>query len=253
MDFTVDLYTSLLTTLKVNRYTFLTVKDFNLHKSNPKLVVLRHDVDKSPQNSLIFACIQNQKGVTATYYFRSKQTSFNKQIILEIASLGHEVGYHYETLDTCNGSVDKAYNEFCRNLDMFRRIVPVETICMHGSPFSKYDNRLIWEKYDYKKLGIIAEPYFDIDFNKVYYITDTGRRWDGGKVNIRDKHMQQTGTQWPAYHSTFDIIKALSERTFPKIAMMTFHPQRWTNNQFLWIKELLAQNFKNQIKKFLVK
>ena len=34
-------------------------------------------------------------------------------------------------------------------LDKFRNIYPVKTICMHGSPLSKYDNRLLWEKYDY--------------------------------------------------------------------------------------------------------
>jgi len=47
---------------------------------------------------------------------------------------------------------------------------------MHGSPLSKYDNRKIWEKYDYRDYGIIAEPYFDIDFNEVFYMTDKGRK-----------------------------------------------------------------------------
>jgi len=58
---------------------------------------------------------------------------------------------------------------------------------MHGSPLSKYDNRDIWGKYNYKSLGITAEPYFDLDFNDVFYITDTGRKWDGASVSIRDK------------------------------------------------------------------
>ena len=35
--------------------------------------------------------------------------------------------------------------------------------------------------------GIIAEPYFDVDFDDVLYLTDTGRRWDGDEFNIRDK------------------------------------------------------------------
>ena len=45
----------------------------------------------------------------------------------------------------------------------------------------------MWKKYDYRELGIIAEPYFDLDFSKVLYLTDTGRRWDGEGVSIRDK------------------------------------------------------------------
>jgi hypothetical protein len=35
--------------------------------------------------------------------------------------------------------------------------------------------------------GIIGEPYFDVDFSKMLYLTDTGRRWDGGIVSVRDK------------------------------------------------------------------
>jgi hypothetical protein len=81
---------------------------------------------------------------------------------------------------------------------------------MHGSPRSKWDSRRIWDKYDYRKLGVIGEPYFDIDFNEVFYLTDTGRRWDGWKVSLRDKIPQQE--QWKkqglVFHSTSEIIQA---------------------------------------------
>jgi hypothetical protein len=252
-DFTLDTYNQLLATMQEGGYSFFKTKDLFLWQEKPKQISLRHDVDKLPKNSLVLARVQNLNGIVGTYYFRAIPTSFNREIILEIDSLGHEIGYHYETMDTCNGNVDKAYNEFCLNLDMFRKIVAVETVCMHGSPLSKYDNRSIWERYDYKKLGIIIEPYIDIDFNKVFYITDTGRMWDGDKVSFRDKPRNQLTTHWPTYHSTFNIIAALKEGTFPDIAMMTFHPQRWTNNSSLWYKELIVQNVKNSIKKILVK
>ncbi|MCE9539206.1 MAG: hypothetical protein K8R85_08310, partial [Bacteroidetes bacterium] len=172
--------------------------------------------------------------------------------------LRHEIGYHYETMDTSKGNVDKAYDEFCINLEMFRKIVPVTTICMHGSPLSKFDNRNIWQKYDYRKLGINAEPYFDVDFNKTFYLTDTGRRWDGGKVSIRDKAMDTNGCNNPdflkrTYRTTFDIINDLKKDDFPGQVMMTFHPQRWTDEIIPWYKELFIQNLKNQIKRMLVK
>ena len=118
---------------------------------------------------------------------------------------------------------------------------------MHGSPRSKWDSRDIWQKYDYKKLGIIAEPYFDINFDEVFYLTDTGRRWDGWKVSIRDKVPQQE--QWIqqglVFHSTNDIIKAIEENRFPDKVMMTFHPQRWTDKALPWVKELVWQGVKN--------
>ena len=56
----------------------------------------------------------------------------------------------------------------------------------------------------------------------------------------------------PSYHSTSEIIEAVKNNTFPKKAMMTFHPQRWTDKPVPWMKELLLQNVKNVVKKFLI-
>ena len=184
--FTLKQYLFLLKNLLKQGFLFDTYCRFT-ELSDKKFVILRHDVDRLPDNSLIFARIEHELGIKGTYYFRIGPQSFDEQIIREIALLGHEIGYHYETMDTAHGNVDKAYDEFCRNLEIFRKIVPVETICMHGSPLSKFDNRTIWEKYDYRSLGIKAEPYFDIDFSRVLYLTDTGRRWDGGRFSVRDK------------------------------------------------------------------
>ena len=83
--------------------------------------------------------------------------------------------------------MDKAIKSFERNLEKLRKLYPVKTVCMHGSPLSKWDNRDLWKRYDYRDYGIIAEPYFDIDFDEVLYLTDTGRRWDGDRVSVRDK------------------------------------------------------------------
>ncbi len=83
--------------------------------------------------------------------------------------------------------IDRAMESFLTNLEKMRKIVDVKTICMHGSPISKYDNRLLWTKYNYRDYGIVGEPYFDVDFSEVAYYTDTGRRWDGDAVSVRDK------------------------------------------------------------------
>jgi len=64
---------------------------------------------------------------------------------------------------------------------------------MHGSLLSKWDNWDLREKYDYRDFGIIAGPYFDVDFDEVLYLTDTGRRWDGDKVSVRSKAISDFG------------------------------------------------------------
>ena len=248
-DFTIESYKTLLDTLQSQSYTFQTFADY-LKAAAKDTLILRHDVDALPHNSLRFAEIQAERGIQATYYFRVVPQSYDKAIIQRIAELGHEIGYHYETMDHCRGDVDKAYDTFCQNLEKFRQLATIETISMHGSPLSRYDNRTIWEKYDYKALGIIGEPYFDINFNKLYYLTDTGRRWDGHLFNVRDKATAENPLTNPEFlglrfHSTQDIVKALNDEQFPQQAMLNFHPQRWHDKPLPWFKELVWQNVKN--------
>ena len=122
---------------------------------------------------------------------------------------------------------------------------------------SKYDNRDLWKRYNYGKYGIIAEPYFDMDFCDVLYLTDTGRRWDGEKVSIRDKVVGQkfkTENQNSDFkklklRSTMDIIKAAENKELPDKILINTHPQRWNNRYIPWAKELVSQNIKNFIKK----
>jgi len=255
MDFTIKTYEHLLTALKESGYIFQTFAEF-IESPAEKAIVLRHDVDAKKWNSYHFAKIQAGMEIKGTYYFRMIRKSFSKRVIREIATMGHEIGYHYETLNTSGGDVDKAYAEFCRKLEIFRKLVPIKTICMHGSPLSKYDNRSIWEKYDYKELGIIGEHYLDIDFNKVLYLADTGRRWDGGKVSIRGKVQRAdslSSVSRPPYRSTNDIIKAANAGRLPNQIIFTFHPQRWTNKPIPWMKDFIWQNTKNQVKRLLVR
>ena len=126
---------------------------------------------------------------------------------------------------------------------------------MHGSPRSRYDSKDIWKKFDYSKLGIIGEPYFDVNFDEVFYLTDTGRRWDGWKVSVRDKVPQQEKwvKQGLVFKTTDDIIHAANESRLPDKIMMTFHPQRWTNAPLPWVKELVMQRLKNVAKGILVR
>lgn len=161
-----------------------------------------------------------------------------------------------------------------------RELAPVKTACMHGSPLSRYDNRDLWKNFDYHELGIIGEPYFDIDFNEVLYLTDTGRRWDGDKVSIRDRVSEVASSQKSVVssqesgvssqesvdsskktkamkkmklHSTMDIIKTLENGLLPDKIMLTIHPQRWSDRFIPWANELVWQNVKNGVKYFVAR
>jgi hypothetical protein len=107
----------------------------------------------------------------------------------------------------------------------------------------------LWKSFNYRDFGIIGEPYFDVDYNEVFYITDTGRCWDGGKYSVRDK-VKSNFTH--SFHSSHDIINAVQNKNFPDQVMITTHPQRWTDNFVEWTVELTAQNIKNLIKRYIL-
>jgi hypothetical protein len=250
MDFTLKKYRQLLIALQAKGYSFNTFEDYCLKSAAVKFVLLRHDVDLKAAHSLAIAKLEAALGIRASYYFRVVPQSNQPAIIQEIASLGHEIGYHYSDLVEANGNPEKAIQTFQHNLNKFRQFYPVETICMHGSPTSKIDNRDLWKTYNYHDFGIIGEPYIDIDFNKVFYLTDTGRCWDGEKYSVRDKIGKQQAVY--RFHSTNDIIHGIESGNFPERIMITTHPQRWTNSKLEWLQELVMQSIKNKVKQLLI-
>jgi hypothetical protein len=261
-DFTLNTFRNLLETLNSQGYTFQTFENY-LKDPRNRTIILRHDVDNLPRNALRIARIENQFQIKGTFYFRIHKNSFNTEIIKEIAALGHEIGYHYEDINIAlsnmknspdynlvdeNVLMDEAWKLFNEHLLKFRQIYPIATISMHGSPRSKYDNKALWQKYDFRKAGIIGEPYLDLNFNEVSYFTDTGRRWNGYDVSIRDKVTSRFNFNFRSTQQIIDNIDNL-----PNKVMFTFHPQRWTASPVMWLQELLMQNVKNIVKGALVR
>ena len=234
MDFTLEKYASLLDALKGSG------------------VELRHDVDKAPGRSLEMARLEASKGWRATYYFRAVPCSWDESVIREIASLGHEIGYHYECLTTTRGDLPAAWEDFKHNFNRLKQIYPpLCKIVMHGSPRSPFDSRDLWKHYDYREAGASHEPYLDTDFTTTFYLTDTGRRWDGFNVSVRDKIplMQDEWTRRGlVFHTTDDIIRAARSGALPSRVLITTHPQRWMPFGWGWMRELVLQNVKNCVK-----
>ena len=246
-DFTVYAYKEMLDALILAGYEFRTFRDY-LKNPLGKVVILRHDVDKKPGNSQRFAEIEHDRGLKSSYYFRVVTESLQVDKLLAIKKLGHEIGYHYEDMDPAKGDPDKAIKSFERNLEHLRKLAPIETICMHGSPLSKYDNKDLWKHFDYRKYSIIGEPYFDIDYSKLFYITDTGRKWNNRDASIRDKVESPYEIEVKSTQHFIELIRAGS---MPKQMMINTHPQRWNDDLLPWVVELVGQNVKNQIKKIV--
>ena len=249
-DFTLQIFKSLCLEFQRRGYVFITFAEYCSKKTDRKFVILRHDVDRNPNSASEIALLEQSIGIHASYYFRIVKESYDESIINAIAEIGHEIGYHYEDLAVAKGNTEKAIVVFENNLAKLRQLFPIKTICMHGSPLSGWDNKLLWQNYDYRDFGIIGEPFFDVDFNKVLYLTDTGRCWDGADFSIRDKVESRYNC---GLKSTNDIIKALDINELPDRLMLNVHPHRWNDKLLPWLKELIMQNTKNVGKRILVK
>ncbi len=248
-DFTLTIYRRLLEALLDAGYSFQTFAGF-MEAAGDRTVVLRHDVDKRPAFAAAMARLEHELGLPASYYFRVVEASYDERVMQGIAGLGHEIGYHYEDLALANGDMATALQSFQRNLERMRAIFPVKTACMHGSPLSRWDNRSLWQSRDYRDFGIIGEPYYDIDFSTVLYLTDTGRRWDGDRVNVRDRAQGQRAS---IARRTGDIIKLALQGSLPSQLMINAHPQRWSETFLPWAMELVAQNIKNIAKRIVAR
>jgi len=273
LDFTLKTYDFLIGSLADMGYSFQTFEEF-MKIAGQGSVVLRHDVDRKPGRAIRMAELENSRGVRASYHFRvlQKDSAANEAAIKRVTGLGHEIAYHYEDYSRVmrkeKGVKEKAYSagnhndiimkaeeSFRHNLQYLRQFYPVRVISMHGDPLSDYDNRDLWKFLDYSDYDVICEPYLDVDYDKVSYLTDTGRRWDAGRSNRRDRIPVQAGemSKRPEYkpRTTFQVVRGISSGYFGKSIVLSTHPQRWSVNYPEWMAELINQNIKNIAKSLL--
>ena len=249
-DFTLQSYSRYLRAIKSNGIPFYRFDDF-MEKSVPpeKFCLVRHDVDRKPKNALEMAQLEQEMGVVSTYYFRKKPQTFKPAIIKEIAAMGHEIGYHYESLSDAKGDMKKAVKLYERDLAAFRAIVPIKTTSMHGRPLLPYDNRDMWKdaanhQHLLNNLKILGEVYLDIDYSEIAYINDTGRNWTSGKSNKRDKVDSNVNAD---FESSEALLYCLTNNT-PHKMIFQIHPERWTDRSIEWMQQKMKDGAINLVK-----
>ena len=231
-DFTLESYAKYIQAIHKSYPDILRFDEFFRMDPKPEsYCLIRHDVDRRPKKALQMAQLENRMGIRATYYFRAKKLIFKPGIIQEISNLGHEVGYHYESLSDTRGNLPRALKDFEFHLKRFKKIVPVKTVSMHGRPLMPYDNRDLWRDTEnhkrlIKKYSILGEVYLDIDYRDVAYLNDTGRNWTSDRSNIRDQN--KYGIQL-SFNSGTETLNYLNTTPNPKMVFQV-HPERWAAN-----------------------
>lgn len=99
--FTLDNYRRMLELAISEGYSFEGYqKEYDWSK---RIVLWRHDVEFSPYTALKMAKIEHELGVKATYFFQTHAETYNlfersiSDLVLEIKSLEHEVGLHFDS------------------------------------------------------------------------------------------------------------------------------------------------------------
>ncbi|MCD6533980.1 MAG: hypothetical protein J7L25_07890 [Deltaproteobacteria bacterium] len=250
-DFSLPMYEQLCKTILQKPVAIRTIHQYLTEKQeDTPTCILRHDVDRQPLTALNMATLEHSLGIKASYYFRFIKGVYIPDIIKAIHAMGHEIGYHYETLSKCRGNHEKAIALFQEELTTFRSLCPIATISMHGRPFSPHDNRNLWQKKDFREFGLAGECYLSIDYRKVTYLSDTGRTWNPHRYNIRDQVKQDVDLQ-PNLESTNDLISFLDRGHYRDTCILT-HPNRWASSKGAWLYSASSDFIINQGKRVIL-
>jgi len=228
-DFTLRKYERLCEAVINSKYKVITFREFFEQKDEDgNFIIMRHDIDENVRFALDVAKIEYEQGIRASYYFRTRKKVYVPEVIDKIASYNHEIGYHYETVDKAKGNVKLAIELFSEELSMFRQQYDVKTVCMHGNPLSKYDNKEIWERCKLSDFDLLGEPYLSLDYNKFAYFSDSGRTWSADKNKIKDK-VNTSNSDVIEVKNTDELIEIIKNGELENICILT-HPERWSKN-----------------------
>jgi len=225
VDFTLRKYGHFCEILKSLSCPILAVEDF-MARNHPDgfCIILRHDVDRQLPAAIRMAKLEAEIGIRASYYVRMTPGIFKPTALKQIASMGHEIGYHYEVLPKAKGNLSKAIEIFEAELKALREVFSVSTISMHGSPLSRWNSLDLWKVYDFTNYDIDAELSLSFNYANSYYFTDTGRSWNADRFNLRDRVNSRKPSE--SIKTTDHLIDFLC-RKYPSPIFINVHPNRW--------------------------
>jgi hypothetical protein len=180
-DFSYDTYRSLLNLL-LRSSSNLCFSDFAKKKPAGSFLLLRHDVDYTPEAALKMAELEANMGIKATYFilFSSPHYNlFNKEYILfprKLAKMGHEVGLHYD-LEAFEAFTNKNPTEILKfEIDTLSTLagIEVKSIAMHNPSLSGAD---LFRDTEF------VNAYDDKFTKKVSYFSDSCGAWRDEFVN----------------------------------------------------------------------
>lgn len=148
------------------------ITDFHSFSFEPGEVLLRHDIDFSLSDALDMARIEHSLGIKSTYFvmldspFYSILDSEGKAYIAQIQSLGHEIGIHFDPINSiCMEDDLQVY------IDIFKRLlnINIQVISFHR-PGEVLNKNITFD--------FVKHAYEMRYFNRKRYLSDSSGRID---------------------------------------------------------------------------
>lgn len=179
-DFTFVTYRQVLAQLAA-RFRIQGVRDVLTEPHVGGTLVLRHDIDFSPALSLPMAEIESELGLRSSY-FAALHLHYNPHVRLHadalrrIASLGHEIGFHYDST-----AYEDATNSEARMARLEQHVRTLEEICRAPVASIARHNPSIAAGHDPFRTGTPFHNAYDPKlFHDTIYLSDSCRGWRGG-------------------------------------------------------------------------
>ena len=82
-DFTLRIFQTMCLEFLKREYDFVTFSDYCTNARPRKFMILRHDVDRSPEDALNMARCEKELNIRSSYYFRIVNASYDEKVIMK--------------------------------------------------------------------------------------------------------------------------------------------------------------------------
>lgn len=175
-SFAYQSYKEMLRLLQVNGYH---IANYHNWTEYPKTVILRHDIDNSPEKALRLAKLENEEGVCSTYFVMLTSDFYNvfsgqtAKTLYELASFGHEIGLHFDEkrYPDCFGKPRKCIEKIRMEAYTLQQLLgtPVSVVSMHRPSKAMLDANL--------QVPDMINSYGTTFFRDFKYLSDSRHHW----------------------------------------------------------------------------
>lgn len=226
--------------LKENGFHCIPAKDVSNQCKG--YMVLKHDVETNVEKAYKIAEIECKYGHRGTFYVQAYllENLQNVDLLKKMQEMGHEISYHYDVMDSCQGDLEKAILEFEKNRKKFEDYgFCIQTLCQHGNPVIErkgytsnrdfFRSKKVQQRYP--KLSDIMVNYKEVHQTEYLYFSDAGRRFKLIYDPLYNDIVSSDDKNIP-YENLENLFHELNKSDN---YIISIHPHRWTKSAILYV------------------